>query len=267
MVFHLYDALKKGHTSCLVRTVDTDVIVILIGKYYQLCTISPAVDIWVAFGVGRKFQYIHINTLARAIGKDISIALPAFHSFTGCDSVSSFFGRGKRLAWEAWKCYPDVTDAFRHMADNPFCNIDKEDEHFKLLERYTVVLYDKTSQVSSVNVARKEMFCQRSKCMETIPPTQSALLEHSKRAAYQTGIWVTCNMPLQHAPSPEGRGWTMKKESQSWIPVWTTMPMASKACSELVKCGCQSEKGCSGRCVCKKAQWKCTNLCSCKCNK
>ena len=38
--------------------------------------------------------------------------------------------------------------------------------------------------------------------------------------------------------SPEGHGWTFDKTSNSWIPVWTTILVASKACSELVKCGC-----------------------------
>lgn len=58
MVYHMQDAIKNGQTSCLIRTVDTDVIVILTGKYFQFCTICPAVDIWVAFGVGRKFNYL-----------------------------------------------------------------------------------------------------------------------------------------------------------------------------------------------------------------
>ena len=41
IVVHLVDALKKGQKTCLVRTVDTDVIVILIGKFYHLLTLNP----------------------------------------------------------------------------------------------------------------------------------------------------------------------------------------------------------------------------------
>ena len=33
MLVHLQDALRDGATTCLVRTVDTDVVVILIGKF------------------------------------------------------------------------------------------------------------------------------------------------------------------------------------------------------------------------------------------
>lgn len=181
--YHMQDAIENGHTTCLICTVDTDAIVILIGKYYQFCTVCPAVNFWVPFGAGRKFNYIHINTLAQALGKDKSIALLVLNGFTDCDLVSSPFGRGKRHAWEAWKCYPEVTDALKQMAESPFHELDLEDSHFRLLEWYTVVVYDETSQVTSVNEAQKEIFCQRSKSMESILPTQSALLELSKHAA------------------------------------------------------------------------------------
>jgi len=33
--------------------------------------------------------------VACALGKDVCNALPALHSFTGCDSVSAFAGKGK----------------------------------------------------------------------------------------------------------------------------------------------------------------------------
>ena len=36
-------------------------------------------------------------------------------------------------------------------------------------------------------------------------------------------------------PPPEGWGWTLD-ECNVWVPVWSTLPIAAKACSELVKC-------------------------------
>ena len=47
------DALKKGLSTCLVRTVDTDVIVILIGIIPYLIIVNSDANIWVAFGVGK----------------------------------------------------------------------------------------------------------------------------------------------------------------------------------------------------------------------
>ena len=57
LVIHLIDALKKGLSTCLVRTVETNVIVILIGQLSYLITVNSDADIWVAFGAGKNFAY------------------------------------------------------------------------------------------------------------------------------------------------------------------------------------------------------------------
>ena len=81
--------------------------------------------------------------------------------------------------------------------------------------------------------------------MEKIPPTKAALLQHSKRAAYQAGVWTTSELTKQDMPSSEGWGGRWDNKILSWTPVWTTLPHASKACTELIKCGCKSKNGCS----------------------
>lgn len=53
---------------------------------------------------------------ARELGAEKSLVLLVFHSFTGCDTTSSFFGRGKKSVWELWNWYPQVTRAFTYMA-------------------------------------------------------------------------------------------------------------------------------------------------------
>ena len=267
LLIHLQDALQNNCTNCVVRTVDTDVVAILIGKFHHLTTLCQNANIWIAFGTGKSFTYYHINEIYEDLGTEKSLALPIFHSFTGCDTTSAFFGRGKKTAWEAWKSYQDVTRAFTFMALHPYTEIDVDAEHFQLLERLTIVMYDKTSSLECVDEARKEIFCQKGKTMERLPPTQDALLQHLKRVAYQAGVWCTSEQSEQHTPPPEGWGWTLEEDSQSWVPVWNTLPMASKACSELVKCSCKSQRGCGARCACRKANWKCTELCSCHCEK
>ena len=57
------------------------------------------------------------------------------------------------------------------------------------IERYVVLLYQRTSALSRVNEARKQLFAQN-RNMESIPPTLRALEQHVKRAVYQAGhIW------------------------------------------------------------------------------
>ncbi len=124
------------------------------------------------------------------------------------------------------------------MALNPYIQLDNGSRYFHMLERFIVVLYNKTSELENVDEARLELFCHGNRTMEKIPPTKAALLQHSKRAAYQAGVWTTSQLTKQDRPSPEGWGWSWDDEILSWTPVWTTLPIASKACAELIKCGC-----------------------------
>ena len=265
LVVHIVDALNKGQSTCMVRTVDTDVVVILIGKFFHFTTLNPTADIWVAFGTGKHFDYWHINTICHNLGKERSLALPFFHSFTGCDTTSAFFRRGKKMASEAWKCFPDVSTAFTAIALNPFTHLDTTSPIFSLLQRFTILLYSKSSNVELLDEARMELFCRDNKTMESIPPTSNALLQHAKRVAYQASVWARSEITQQRRPTPESWGWTWDECSRKWVPVWTTQPIASKACQELVKCSCKSNKGCGARCSCKKANWSCTELCQCNC--
>ena len=113
MLVHLLDTIANGATTCLVRTVDTVVIVILAGKLHVLLEQHPGSDIWVAFGTRKHLRYVHINSVCSTLRKEKCIALPAFHSFTGCDTTSEFFGREKKSAWEAWKSFPGITEAYK----------------------------------------------------------------------------------------------------------------------------------------------------------
>ena len=53
---------------------------------------------------------------------------------------------------------------------NPHVPLNIESEEFKLLECFSVIIYDKTSSLEYVNEAQRELFCQKNRTMETIPP-------------------------------------------------------------------------------------------------
>ena len=52
IVIHVNHAIMQGAKIIEIRTVDTDVIVILVGIFHELTLQYPSVDIWVAFGMG-----------------------------------------------------------------------------------------------------------------------------------------------------------------------------------------------------------------------
>ena len=53
IVVHVLHAIQADQArSAVVRTVDTDVIAILVGKFHYLRAIQPELDLWVGFGTG-----------------------------------------------------------------------------------------------------------------------------------------------------------------------------------------------------------------------
>ena len=74
---------------------------------------------------------------------------------------------GKKTAWERWKLFNDVTEAFLTL-NKGLEDIDKETRC--LLWWSMNLLYDKTSPQTSINLLRKELFT-RGRRIEKIPPT------------------------------------------------------------------------------------------------
>ena len=52
----------------------------------------------------------------RTLGAVKSQALPVFHALIGCDTVSCFFEKAKRTAWETWNGFPEATEAFVNLS-------------------------------------------------------------------------------------------------------------------------------------------------------
>ena len=177
-------------------------------------------------------------------------------AFTGCDTVSAFATRGKKTAWETWKAFEVATEAFIALSRAPK---HIPDEVISIIERFTILLYDRTSSQLDVNLARLELFTKKGKGMEQIPPTKDALVQHLKRAVYQGGhCWGQALEVAPEMPSPTDWGWM---NPHDWRPLWSILPQASQSLLELLSCGCR--KGCHGHCKCKKASLKCTALCQC----
>ncbi len=256
MMVHVADAAKQYNTV-IIRTVDSDVVVLAVFVFAQL--VPSLTALWVAFGTGKNYRLIPAHRIYAAIGNMKSQALPMFHAFTGCDTVSSFSGRGKKTAWEIWNVFPDVTDTFAALMEQP--EQSDVDAALTTLERFVVLLYDKTSFKSHVNEARVDLFARKGRDVNHISPTQGSLLQHTRRAVYQAGYcWSQSLIPMVQLPQPEEWGWKVAAGG-TWDVMWSNLPEASKVCRELLRCGCT--KGCHTNCKCKKAALACTALCKC----
>lgn len=258
ILLHVSDMAKSGAKNVIVRTVDTDVVVLCISFIYQLRAMGLE-ELWILFGSGKNRRYIAAHNIANELGTEKCMGLRGFHAFTGCDSVSFFSGKGKKGAWKTWMACESATEAFKFISlpnDHIPCHIQE------LLEEFTSKLYSGTSEHRKVDQLRKQLFCTENRPLHLIPPSSATLKEHCLRAAYQAGqIWGRSLDMLQCAPaSPNSWGWT--KQNKMWEPVWSKLTSIWTACRELEKCGCKS--GCdSQRCSCRRTGLPCTLQCKC----
>ena len=101
LIRHTLHCISAQYKKIVVRTVDTDVLILLmsyVSQFYDLCT---DVNIY-AHMVNSACEYYDVISAIFDLGKKTCNALPFFYAFTECDTVSSFFSKGKCKVWDAW---------------------------------------------------------------------------------------------------------------------------------------------------------------------
>ena len=148
------------------RTVDTDEVVLAVASF---STGAPD-ETWFACGVGSNIRYLAFHEMVDTINPTKCLILPVLHAFTGYDSVSSFAGRGNNVAWETWKCFPEVNCAFKETRCMP-------------------------SEICDADVRSNELGHRSERCqtLDNIRPTQAVLKQHIKRSRFQANC---CNHAL-----------------------------------------------------------------------
>lgn len=257
ILLHVQDAVVSGVKSVMIRTVDTDIVVLAVANFQSFENLE---QLWIAFGTGKAFRYIPVHEIANVMDPQMAKGLPFFHAFTGSDTTSYFANYGKISAWHTWLAWPSITDSFT-LLSKPV-PLGTPEDVIQKLERFIILMYSRTSDDVNVNTARMTLFSKMSRSIDNIPPTKAALEEHIKRAAYQAGhIWGQTLKPQPLVPNPNDWGWEVSENG--YKPHWTTLPIAEKACQELISCKCT--KSCKGNCKCFKAKprLECTLLCKC----
>ena len=149
--FHADDSI-----ACLMRTVDGYIFVSL----HHPITLCPEVSNWRAlFRTGKKFTHYH-DVL------DKSLALPVVHSFTGWDSTSSLFEKGKSQDGKHG-VYAEVIQAIPYMVLNPYTKLKSDGQHY--CQQYR-------QQPGWCLRSMEELHCQKDKTSESFPPSQDELL-------------------------------------------------------------------------------------------
>jgi len=249
MLLHASHAAQHGHHAIPIRTVDTDVVVLAVSLAQEL---QPEDKLWLAFGTGERFRYLAAHEIAAGLGREKAHALPMFHALTGCDTVSSFATRGKKTAWAVWTVLPELTEALLLLSSAPH---DIPDDAMRIIERFVILLYDRTSKYTDIDKARRKPFARKNN-VASLQPRQ---LWRNMSRGQCIKVWGQILKPAPELPPPTNWGWS---RTGQYTPYWTRLPEAAHSCIELVSCKCK--KGCVRLCKCKKADLQCTALCVCE---
>ena len=90
MLLHAADAVQCGFTKILLHSVDTDVLILAVAFVEKLKEPQgdQTIELWVGFGTGAHLRYIATHDISSKLKPQVPKALPFFHAFTGCDTVS-----------------------------------------------------------------------------------------------------------------------------------------------------------------------------------
>lgn len=236
--------LSGMHESIVIVGEDVDLLIILTGiakePHRNVYFMKP--------GKGKSPKWVYSAdslknpTLARYI--------LFYHAFTGCDTTSAIFNKGKLKITTLLKKFVNLEiaiDTFLDRKSDPD-SIDAAGENV------LVALYGGQNE-DSLNKLRYDGFSRsitKSKFnLASLPPTKAAARQHSLRTFHQIQHWMGNNLPAE--------SWGWKHGSRGLTPILTLQDPAPKELLEFVQCRCA--KGCGSRCSCKKAGLNCSEAC------
>ena len=204
-------------------------------------------------------RYYNIKQIIRELGTNIFLALPFFNAFTGCDTVSSFYGKGKCKAYDVWvksERKDDFPDVFVELGGKP---TNATSDHIDLLESFVLQLYG--SRHDTLGAARLDKFQKSTdNDLRLLPPSKDALRQHIYRTSYQAGYLWRQSVEELDIPDPGQWGWKTDSKGD-FQPLWTTSQPSVTVKNFIETCSCKTGK-CKS-CKCTRANVACLSICEC----
>ena len=176
IILHSLNAVRRGATELYIQSPDTDVFILAISHYQQLCK-----DTYFITGVGNKKRQIPLAPIVHALGVVKTAALPGFHAFTGADQTGRFAGKGKLKCWQALnRCRVEVVSAFAALGTSDEPTTETE----SAIEEFVCNLYEPDTTMVNVGDLRWRLFTKKQLESQKLPPTRGALHEAIARSRY-----------------------------------------------------------------------------------
>ena len=198
IILHAVDAASRGATEITIHSPDTDVFVLALRRYPQLCN-----DVRFVTGTGQRHRVIHLKHVVQALGSTKVAALPGLHALSGADITGSFAGKGKTTWWKTFmKADEEKISALANLGTRGQPSADT----LTGIEKLVCQVYVPNTVIDNVKQLRWWLFRKKQAQSENLPLTPAALRQAINRANYQALVWNLDTVPEPQLPSPETFG-------------------------------------------------------------
>lgn len=255
LLLHVNDSKTRFNIkTAIIWSPDTDVLVL--ATHFQD---SIGIPIWFKTGTRKNIRYIPVHKISEKLVEErTSHLLLPFHALTGSDSTSCFKGKGKKKGLKILRKHREEYKELSHLGES----LQLQDSVIQVCENFVCRLYSPSNVRTDINELRYKQFCKKPVQNQSLPPCKDSLVQHIKRANYQTAIWKRSLQPKPEIDSPEGHGWIATDDGLR--PQLMTQASAPQEIVELTTCHCKESRCAAMSCKCLKARLRCTAACSCE---
>ena len=247
LFLHAKHASCHEYTDVVISTCDTDIAIIglnIVGNFD--CKLF----------IYYESKFISLSKMRLQLGEQLCDTLIGLHVFTGCDTTSALYSKGKSKCLTLSLKHNILMQSFAEIGMNipPLQELREQLEHFVSLS-----YGEKNSE--QVNDARYSLFHWNKTNECFLPPNADSLQKHTLRTNYQAAIQKRCLTSFQLLPSATENDWKMENRILSID--WMSLNPAPDAFLQNVNCSC-TKSGCvNNRCSCMPSEQKCTDVCKC----
>ena len=162
IVLHALDATANGATEIRIHSPDTDVFILALRRYPDLCQNTVFVT-----GKGDTYRTIKLQRIVRALGPLKTAALPSFHALTGADNTGSFTKKGKPTCWSVFnEAHDDVIQALSQLGTSDL----PSNETLEAVEKLVCQIFLSKTDICSLRALRWWLFTKKQANHNNSPP-------------------------------------------------------------------------------------------------
>jgi len=197
LILHAVDATVCSATSIDICSPDTDVLILAIHRYPELCRNTNFVT-----GTGKNRRTIQLKFIYNILGPEKAAALPTLQALSGSDNTGGFAGKGKDIFWKAFQAARCSSLTAMALLGT---TTELSDSTCTAIEEFICNVYAPQTSITKADKLRWWLFKKKQAESEQLPPSPAVLQQAVLRSLYQVIVWNNDKVLFPEIPMSSGR--------------------------------------------------------------